>query len=501
MYTDWLLIRRLAWELDDRCAGARVRDVGQLQDGRLALEIWSRGGRQTVCIDVFAPTPTITLQAQELPVAVEPGFVRAAGAALRASTLLAVRSLDRDRVLRFDFGLRSRFGVPDGYALICELVPRFGNVVLVKHGAHGDSAIVAAAKEFEATASGGRTIRVGSPYQAPPSRPGNISPLLSDGDAARLAGQSPQGELHVYRRDGVLVQAHLTQLPQFAELEHERSASLLDVLQEARRSDALAAQSDRSAKRRRSVERALAQRERKARAELAQTQARLRDAAGRESLRDEGQAIYATLHELDATAQRNAKERAGELFAAYKKAAAAVEHLERRCAELTGALEEIASLRWELERAQEADLDDVAQAVDPARSGNGARRVKTRKRSPLVYRTGAGSRIYVGRTPIENVDLTFRLARPDDLWFHVQNQPGAHVILQRDDKTPAPQNDVLAAAALAAAHSQAKSSPKVSVDYTLRKHVRKRPAAAPGLVFYTHPKTVQVAPGSPPDSG
>ena len=103
----------------------------------------------------------------------------------------------------------------------------------------------------------------------------------------------------------------------------------------------------------------------------------------------------------------------------------------------------------------------------------------------------------MGRTPIENAELTFRLARPDDLWFHVQNQPGAHVILQRHGREQAPQEDVITAASLAALHSKAKNSPKVTVDYTQRKHVRKRPGAAPGLVFYTHPKSVYVAPASP----
>ncbi|MBV9269915.1 MAG: hypothetical protein JO165_02395, partial [Candidatus Eremiobacteraeota bacterium] len=74
------------------------------------------------------------------------------------------------------------------------------------------------------------------------------------------------------------------------------------------------------------------------------------------------------------------------------------------------------------------------------------------------------------------------------------NQPGAHVILQRDDKSAPGNDDIETAAALAAFHSKAKTSPKVTVDYTFRKHVRKRPSAAPGLVFYTNPKSITVAP-------
>jgi predicted ribosome quality control (RQC) complex YloA/Tae2 family protein len=144
-------------------------------------------------------------------------------------------------------------------------------------------------------------------------------------------------------------------------------------------------------------------------------------------------------------------------------------------------------------------LDDVAEAVaalEP-QTRSAPKRAAGRKRKPLQYDTPSGSRIYVGRTPIENAELTFHLARPDDLWFHVQNQPGAHVILQRSDRSSPPNEDVVAAASLAALHSKAKNSPKVTVDYTQRKYVRKRPGAAPGLVFYTHPKSLYVSPGSP----
>jgi predicted ribosome quality control (RQC) complex YloA/Tae2 family protein len=112
----------------------------------------------------------------------------------------------------------------------------------------------------------------------------------------------------------------------------------------------------------------------------------------------------------------------------------------------------------------------------------------------LEYRTATGSRIVVGRSPVENAELTFRLARPNDLWFHAQKIPGAHVILTRDDRLDAPDEDVQLAASLAALHSRAKASASVAVDYTLRKHVRKQRAAPPGLVWYTQAKTVIVEP-------
>ena len=494
MYTDWILIRRLAVELEQRFRGARVRDAGQLDDGRFALALWAKGRTSLVSIDIFAPTPAITVEEGELPLAAEPGFVRTAGAALRGMTLSAVRSRKGDRLLRFDFGSRSRFGVEDGYSLICELVPRFGNIVLVK-----GQTVVAAAKEFAPSENAVRSVQAGHPYEAPPARPGLATRVLPEELAAQFADRVPDGDLHVYRREGELVQAHVVELPQYAQLQHERATSLLDLLAEARRSHVHAGSSDRLAKRRRSLERALGDRERKLRTELAQIEARLQEARNRETLREQGDAIYATLHELDAEERAQAKDRATQIFAKYKKTAASVEHLQRRQAGVARALQDAAELRWELERAGDAELADVAEAFAAfeSRPGVARRTPVTVKRKPLQYVTARGSRIFVGRTPIENAELTFKLARPDDLWFHVQNQPGAHVILQRDDKETPPDEDILAAAALAALHSKAKNSPKVTVDFTQRKHVRKRPSAAPGLVFYTNPRSIYVEPRAP----
>jgi predicted ribosome quality control (RQC) complex YloA/Tae2 family protein len=494
VYTDWILIRRLAHELSKQFTGARVRDVGQLDDGRFAVALWKRGTEYLLCADVFAPTPVITVESGELPIAVEPGFVRAAGAALRGTTLTAVLSRRGDRLLRMEFGSRSRFGVEERLALVFELVPRFGNIVMLK-----DGTIIAAAKEFAHSENAVRSVQAGEEYEAPPLRPGRSSPLLSDDRLARLSEHLPEDALHVYRKDGALVQAHVVELPQYAQLQHERAVSLLDVLAEARQTHVHAAQSDRLVKRRNALERTLSEREKKLRSELAQVDGRLREAGNRENLREAGEAIYGTLHELPADERDEAKERAANLFSKYKKTAASVAHLQRRRAELAEALDDLAHVRWEVERASDSELDDAAQAVaalDPQHRET-IRRAPARKRKPLQYDTPSGSRIYVGRTPVENAELTFRLARPDDLWFHVQNQPGAHVILSRGDKEQPPQEDLVTAASLAALHSKAKNSPKVTVDYTLRKYVRKRPAAAPGLVFYTHPKTLLVVPASP----
>lgn len=502
MLTDWLLIRRAAKEITTRLQGAKVRDAGQLTDGRFALALWSRGLTRLLCVDIFAPTPVVTLEDGELPISAEPGFVRAAAVALRATTFRHALARKGDRILRLEFAARSRFGVASGSAIVCELVPRFGNILLLK-----DETVVAAAKEFTRAQNAVRTVAAGDLYEPPPVNAARYVPkLVADAYPHRarevvdelLAADPLAQPLFVYREGGALTQAHLCALPQFAHLACTREDDLLALFFEERNAHERSRESDTSQKRRRDLAKLLAERAKKLNAELARIDARLSDAVEREALRAEGENIYATLHELPADERAGAKERAATAFAGYKKAGAAREHLAARHTLQQLQLDSVTALQWELERVDDARLEETADAIaalNPRRAPSKAP-ISSRKRKPLQYETEAGSRIFVGRSPLENADLTFRLARPNDLWFHTQNIPGAHVILQRDDREAPSEADLYAAAALAALHSKAKTSPKVMVDYTQRKHVRKRPASPPGLVFYTNAQSLYVEPAA-----
>jgi predicted ribosome quality control (RQC) complex YloA/Tae2 family protein len=505
MLTDWLLIRRAARELNDRLCGSRVRDVGALPDGRLALALWKRGETQLLCVDIFGSPPSVTLENEALPIASEVGFVRALGAALRGTILATVSSRTGDRLLQLDFSVRSRFGVEVVSSLILELVPRFGNAVLLRNGG-----VVAAMREFSPADNATRSILVGHPYEFPPLATSLAIPKLIARDYDEAQGGAivarygapgtPLEPLFVYRRGSNLVQAHLVALPSLGDADLTRENSLLELFAEARRADIDRGLAEGAQRRRAALTKQLSTRERKLRAQLAALAEQRVRIAERADLRARGETIFATLHELDARAAEDAKTDAAKLFAKYRKLGTAIPHVVKREAAVRAWLDATVELQWEVERAGEADLADVAQAIaalDPRSQRSTQERSVRRKRALLEWRTPSGSRIVLGRTPLENAEVTFRVARPNDLWFHVQGQPGAHVVLQRDDRTDPPEEDVLYAASLAALHSKAKASQKVAVDYTQRKHVRKRPASAPGLVFYTNPKTVSVSPSAP----
>ncbi len=486
MLTDWVLIRRLAAELRERLRGARADDAGLLGDGRIAIVLRARGRQLLLAIDLFASPPLVTLETGELGILTEPGFVRLLARSLHGMVLADVSARRYDRVLRLTFASRSRFGVGEQLELFIELVPRFGNVVLVK-----DGGVVAASKEFGPAENPRRAVAAGAPYVLPPlpERVRTLAPVTQPEEPL------PLEPLFVYRRGGSLLQAYGAALEGYADADLSRESSLLALFGELRSQQSDRAGGDRTAMRRRTIVKRLDERDRRLQAELEALAGKRRAAQRREALREQGDAIFATLHELAPERRDAEKERAANLFAEYKRLAKSLPHVDAREAVVRRALEAVETLRWEAERAD--DLDAVESAVaelGPKRRTEAGVRTPQRKRPPLEFRTSSGSRILVGRSPTENAELTFRVARPNDLWFHAQRVPGAHVVLTRDDRASVPEEDVETAAALAAFHSRARAATAVPVDYTLRKHVRKQRAAPPGLVWYTHAKTVVVEP-------
>lgn len=105
---------------------------------------------------------------------------------------------------------------------------------------------------------------------------------------------------------------------------------------------------------------------------------------------------------------------------------------------------------------------------------------------PLRYRSSDGYTILCGRNNLQNDQLTFKTAKAGDLWFHIQKQPGSHVILQTEGKTleELPDATIEEAAMLAAVNSSGRESTRVPIDYTPVKHIKKPNGAKPGMVIY-----------------
>lgn len=121
----------------------------------------------------------------------------------------------------------------------------------------------------------------------------------------------------------------------------------------------------------------------------------------------------------------------------------------------------------------------------------GRKEIPSRLR-PKRYRTEQGLEIWVGRSEEGNDYLTTRLARGNDLFFHLEGYPGSHVILRTEGKSDPPPESVLDACELAVHFSKLKDSRKADVHIAPVKDVKKPKGARPGLVYVTRGKTIHL---------
>lgn len=156
-------------------------------------------------------------------------------------------------------------------------------------------------------------------------------------------------------------------------------------------------------------------------------------------------------------------------------------------------LEYLKSVLEELNRAQnEAELEEIRRELSDGgylRQDGGKKRVKQGKLAPMRFVSTDGYPIYVGRNNRQNEELTFKLARKDDIWCHASKVHGSHVIISCGGATP-PDNTITQAAQLAAYYAETTGGRNVPVDVTPVKQVKKIPNGKPGMVIYHTYKTV-----------
>lgn len=158
-------------------------------------------------------------------------------------------------------------------------------------------------------------------------------------------------------------------------------------------------------------------------------------------------------------------------------------------------MEYLHSLEYALEVASTlSDLEEIRREME--NQGLLRKKGRSRPRSQpqqdyLVFRSPQGDPVLVGKNNRQNEELTLRKAKKNHYWLHCRHYPGSHVILCTDNPDQA---SLEYAAALAAWHSKARSSPKVEVVWTLVKNVKKIPGAKPGMVQYTDYRSTFIEP-------
>ena len=206
---------------------------------------------------------------------------------------------------------------------------------------------------------------------------------------------------------------------------------------------------------------------------------------------DEAQKIIITLNPA-----LSAIENAQQYYTKYNKAKRSEEHLSGQLQECQTDITYLESIAVALSHADAStEISEIRQELVTAGYIKTAdkRRLSATPLAPLSVITTDGFTLIIGKNNRQNDLVTFKQARPDDIWLHTKDIPGSHVIIRSENREVSSQA-INEAAQLAAYYSKGRQSASVPVDYTKRRYVRKPSGAKPGFVIYDHQSTVYVTP-------
>lgn len=189
------------------------------------------------------------------------------------------------------------------------------------------------------------------------------------------------------------------------------------------------------------------------------------------------------------------QQNAAKNYKQYNKLKTAEFHLREQIEKAENERAYLESVLQELSQAEtEQEFNEIRrelQETNYIRKSSGKKELK-RAFSPRTFKTSSGLEVLVGRSNVQNDQLT-KKADKRDYWFHTQHIHGSHVILRCAGLTPS-DDDLREAAMLASYFSQAKESSSVPVDYCPVKFVKKPAGARPGMVTYDNYRTLYVTP-------
>ena len=182
------------------------------------------------------------------------------------------------------------------------------------------------------------------------------------------------------------------------------------------------------------------------------------------------------------------QQNAEKYYARYTKMKRTAEALAGRMQDMREEIRHLESIAESLETAaDDRDLSQIRQELADCgyirQTKTGSKKQPAGKAEPLHFRSSDGFDIFVGKNNYQNEEVSFRIASGNDWWFHAKNMPGSHVIVKSDGKE-LPDRTFEEAGRLAAYYSSGRLAPKVEIDYTLRRNLKKPAKARPGFVIY-----------------
>ena len=189
--------------------------------------------------------------------------------------------------------------------------------------------------------------------------------------------------------------------------------------------------------------------------------------------------------ELKLDETKTLKDNATQFYKLYNKAKIARNKLNELIEESNTKKEYFEQVLYSINSAQ--NIEDLFEITPEVIENTDRKESKNKIQDVLMIEESDGSRIYIGKNNKQNDYIISKLATEDDLWFHVHNCAGSHILLKTQNVTD---ELILKCAKLAKEYSSVKDSSKIGVIYTKRKYIRKPPASPLGYVTYKNEKEI-----------
>ncbi|MCR5052798.1 MAG: NFACT family protein [Streptococcus sp.] len=539
MSFDGFFLHHLTKELQEELLYGRIQKVNQPFERELVLTIRNNRKNYKLLLSAHPVFGRVQITTADFQNPQTPNtFTMIMRKYLQGAVIESITQIENDRILEIAFSNKNEIGDNIKVTLVIEIMGKHSNIILIDKA---ESKIIESIKHIGFSQNSYRTILPGSTYLAPPKTeaknpftvsdeklfellqtedlaPRNLQKLfqgLGRDTAENLAAQLSNDKLKQFRaffarpcQPNMTDKSFAAVLFDKSDKQFDSLSELLDVFyQDKAERDRVNQQSSDLIHR---VQTELDKNIKK----LGKQEKELLATENAEEFRQKGELLttYLTLvpNNQDQVKLDNyytnekivialdksltPSQNAQRYFKKYQKLKEAVKHLTGLIQETKDTITYLESVETALNHASISDIEDIREEL--VETGFVKRRTRDKRhkrKKPEQYLASDGKTIImVGRNNLQNDELTFKMAKKGELWFHAKDIPGSHVLI-KDNLNPSDEVKT-DAAELAAYYSKARLSNLVQVDMIEAKKLNKPTGGKPGFVTYTGQKTLRVTP-------
>ena len=540
MSFDGFFLHHMVEELRRELVNGRIQKINQPFEQELVLQIRSNRQSHRLLLSAHPVFGRIQLTQTTFENPAQPStFIMVLRKYLQGALIESIEQVENDRIVEITVSNKNEIGDHIQATLIIEIMGKHSNILLVDKSSHK---ILEVIKHVGFSQNSYRALLPGSTYITPPSTE-SLNPFTIKDEklfeilqTQEMTAKNLQSRFQGLGRDtaneleNILINEKLSTFRNFFSQETkpcltetsfspvpfsnqagEPFANLSDLLDTYYKDKA---ERDRVKQQASELIRRVENELQKNRHKLKKQEKELLATDNAEEFRQKGELLTTFLHQvpndqdqvildnyytnqpitiaLDKALTPN--QNAQRYFKRYQKLKEAVKYLTDLIEETKATILYLESVETVLNQAGLEEIAEIREELIQTGFIRRRQREKIQKRKkPEQYLASDGKTIiYVGRNNLQNEELTFKMARKEELWFHAKDIPGSHVVISGNlDPSDEVKTD---AAELAAYFSQGRLSNLVQVDMIEVKKLNKPTGGKPGFVTYTGQKTLRVTP-------